>query len=101
MRFKLIRTCYACPEQYDVLNADTGDKIAYLRLRHGRFRMDYPWDGPTVFEGNPIGDGIFDSEEERAVWIGRALLKLREICQDHIAKAEYAAAIKEDMDDVE
>jgi hypothetical protein len=98
MRFKLIRTCFACPEQYDVLNADTGEKIAYLRLRHGRFRMDYPWDGPTVFEGQPDGDGLFENEGERSVWIGRALLKLREICQDHAAIAEYKAAIKEGMD---
>ena len=36
----LVRTCYACPEQYDVFFHDF--QIGYLRLRHGNFTAEYP-----------------------------------------------------------
>lgn len=61
---RLIRTCYACPEQYDVFLEKTGDQIGYLRLRHGWFRADYPdHGGETVYEADPKGDGIFEDDE--------------------------------------
>ena len=60
---KLIETCWACPEQYDVLDPD-GDIVGYLRLRHGRFTAHLDdAAGPVVFEGCPNGDGRFDDEE--------------------------------------
>ena len=37
---ELIKTCHACPEQYDAFFQ--GKQIGYLRLRHGEFRVDYP-----------------------------------------------------------
>lgn len=58
----LERTCYACPEQYDVYFQ--GFLIGYLRLRHGCFRAEYPdVGGTTVFTAYPKGDGIFDADE--------------------------------------
>jgi hypothetical protein len=61
--YQLRCTCPACPEQYDVLTAD-GNKIGYLRLRHGWFRADAPaCGGETVYESNPNGDGMFDDDE--------------------------------------
>lgn len=57
----LYKTCSACPEQYDVyLN---GQCVAYLRLRHGRFRADVPF-GHTVYESTDMeGDGSFETDE--------------------------------------
>lgn len=59
---KLIRTCTAAPEQYDVIN--DGIQIGYLRLRHGHFTAQvHGPHGPVVYEANTIGDGIFDPNE--------------------------------------
>jgi hypothetical protein len=59
---QLVQTCYACPEQYDaVLGSST---IGYLRLRHGRFTVQYPDPtGPVVYQADTIGDGLFDPSE--------------------------------------
>lgn len=59
MQLRLVKTCGACPEQYDVFLGD--DQIGYLRLRHGTFRADYR--GGTVYVGHPDGDGIFTDSE--------------------------------------
>lgn len=60
--YDLKLTCVACPEQYDVfLN---GTQVGYLRLRHGRFRADFPdCGGETVYSAYPNGDGIFEDSE--------------------------------------
>lgn len=59
---ELTRTCFACPEQYEVFK--DGKQIAYYRLRHGEFRVDFPeCGGETIFEASPNGDGIFDDNE--------------------------------------
>ena len=63
---RLIQTCCACPEQYDVFNDATGQQIGYLRLRHGHFRADYPdCGGDTVYESRPRGDGFFEDDERQ------------------------------------
>ena len=63
MRIKLVRTSVAVPEQYDAFD-DSGEQVGYLRLRHGRFRVDFPSDGGrTILEAGPKGDGIFDDDE--------------------------------------
>lgn len=70
--YKLVCTCPACPEQYDVLNSN-GSKVGYLRLRHGHFRADCPaCGGETVYESDTKGDGIFD-DDERIPEITKAL----------------------------
>lgn len=60
-------TCSACPEQYDVWLPNREKKVGYLRLRHGYFRAEaYSGDdeeGPTVYEAQPMGDGIFEDDE--------------------------------------
>jgi hypothetical protein len=61
--YKLVCTCPACPEQYDLFDQD-GKKMGYLRLRHGWFRADAPCCGvDTVYESHPKGDGMFDDDE--------------------------------------
>lgn len=64
--FELRETCGACPEQYDVYR--DGEKVAYLRLRHGAFRADVPNSGgTTVYYSDAVeGDGAFkDHERDR------------------------------------
>lgn len=55
----LVRTCTACPEQYDLLD-EGGNCLAYFRLRHGYFFVECPYlDGELVYEAYPDGDGSF------------------------------------------
>lgn len=70
--YDLVRTCEACPEQYDVYDKHS-KKVGYLRLRHGKFRADYPeCGGETVYESYPDGDGAFE-EYERLHELERAI----------------------------
>lgn len=65
--YRLICTCSACPEQYDVFDDKTTEQVGYLRLRHGMFRADYPECGEeTVYTACPKGDGMFDDNERRS-----------------------------------
>lgn len=74
---RLVCTSPACPEQYDVLDAE-GKQVGYLRLRHGRFRADYPdCGGETVYVSNTKGDGVF-IKEERIPELTNAVRKLLE-----------------------
>ncbi len=58
----LVKTCEACPEQYDVYDGTV--VVGYLRLRHGRFRVDVPTcGGTTIYEASPDGDGMFEDHE--------------------------------------
>jgi len=59
----LVRTCGACPEQYDAFDG-RGRQVGYLRLRHGHFTVDSPDCGDRrVYEARPLGDGCFDASE--------------------------------------
>jgi hypothetical protein len=59
---RLVRTCYACPEQYDAFDGDK--QVGYLRLRHGEFTVHCPdHDGEEVYSAHPYGDGLFVDEE--------------------------------------
>jgi hypothetical protein len=61
---KLEQTCGACPEQYDAFY--NGERVGYLHLRHGHFRVEYPdCGGETVFEAHPNADGIFEPDERQ------------------------------------
>jgi hypothetical protein len=57
----LVKTCDACPEQYDAYDG-RGHKVGYLRLRHGYFRAE-DCRGDTVYEARPEGDGVFEWDE--------------------------------------
>lgn len=73
---KLVCTCGACPEQYDVFDGE--QQVGYLRLRHGWFRADCPdVGGKTVHEAYPRGDGIFN-DDEREAHLVEAVKKIRE-----------------------
>lgn len=69
--YKFVLTCHACPEQYDVFDPE-GKQVAYLRLRHGTFRVDVPdCGGRTIYTANPSGDGIF-YKDERMYYLTKA-----------------------------
>jgi hypothetical protein len=60
--YALYLTCFACPEQYDVIYNDY--MVGYLRLRHGYFAVHCPdVGGHIVYEASTQGDGIFYAEE--------------------------------------
>lgn len=62
MPLRLVLTCGACPEQYDVYDGDR--QVGYIRLRHGALRVDCPdTGGETVYEATPEGDGSFEPHE--------------------------------------
>lgn len=66
--FKL--TCGACPEQYDVLRGD--ERVAYVRLRFGRLRVDVPDVGGETIYVNKFDEeykGIFSDETERVKYL--------------------------------
>lgn len=61
----------ACPEQYDVFK--DGQQVAYYRLRHGGFTVDYPnVSGEEILSEYPNGDGAFDNDE-RLNYLTKAL----------------------------
>lgn len=69
---RLVRTCTACPEQYDVFNGNT--QVGYLRLRHGEFRASCPdYNGKTVYTCCTVGDGMFDDDVERMCELRHAM----------------------------
>ena len=75
--YRLVLTCSACPEQYDVFD-DLGQQVAYFRLRHGGFRVDVPdVGGETIYTANPEGDGIF-KDHERVRYLTEAILAVQE-----------------------
>lgn len=40
--YRLVQTCSACPEQYDVYDIVSGEECGYMRLRNSRFRVTDP-----------------------------------------------------------
>lgn len=75
--YKLVMTCGACPEQYDVFDGK-GKQVAYFRLRHGVFRAECPdVFGERVYRSNPKGDGIF-MQDERMSELTAAIEKVDE-----------------------
>ena len=76
--YTLVKTCDACPEQYDVFR--NGKQVGYLRLRHGSFSVAYPDCGHRIiYFAHPEGDGIFE-DHEREKYLNAAI--------DAIAAAE-------------
>jgi hypothetical protein len=81
--FKLVKTCGACPEQYDVYR--NGEVVGYLRLRHSYFsaRAHGPY-GPTVYVTRDFqGDGAFELDIERDGHIRNALYAIRNALGDN------------------
>lgn len=74
-RITLDQTCYACPEQYDAYL--DGEKVGYLRLRHGYFSVSTKPgpDGIFLWGTETRGDGIFH-EDERDKMLKKARKKI-------------------------
>lgn len=90
----LVKTCSACPQQYDafikdVFAADGLKQVGYLRLRHGYFRVEYPFcGGKIIFEDNPDGDGCFTDREEED-YLEKAKLAIVDKINEEQSKSEY------------
>lgn len=77
-KIEIIKTCGACPEQYDVFVKENNEKIkiGYLRLRWGRFTVEYPSAGGECIYEKTFHDpykGHFDNEEERQHYLDIAI----------------------------
>jgi ABC-type Fe3+ transport system substrate-binding protein len=80
MSLRLVQTCGACPEQYDVFDGD--EQVGYMRLRHGGFTVSYPdVMGETVYSASPEGDGIFEPDE-RDHFIAEGLAAITEAIRE-------------------
>lgn len=67
-------TSGACPEQYEIFK--DGQQVAYYRLRHGEFTVDFPnVTGEEIMCESPNGDGIFDNDE-RLTYLTKAMRKV-------------------------
>mgnify|MGYP003314552521 CR=1 FL=1 len=80
----LEQTCGACPEQYDAYK--NGEKVGYLRLRHGYFRAEC--DDVTVYEALSQGDGCF-TDAERDFYLSEALRAIDEYLLNATGDKEY------------
>lgn len=85
----LVQTCCACPEQYDAYatreaaqKGDESARVGYLRLRHGRFRVECP-PGNIVNHIAADGDGSFTDDERE--------MKLNWACAEIMARCDAAA----------
>lgn len=71
MKLKLVLTCGACPEQYDVFFDEK--EVGYLRLRHGLFRAECH--GEVVYRAELKGDGCFQ-DDERDFYLNQACIAI-------------------------
>lgn len=74
--YRLVLTCGACPEQYDVLDSQ-GNQVAYLRLRHGSYTVTVPdVCGKVIYQAFPQGDGLFD-DDERVMYLKESIKRIQ------------------------
>lgn len=79
-KYIFIKTCDACPEQYDVLREHAaGDQyeIAYARLRHGSFTVQNEPLGEMIYQHTfkePLGQ--FPDEKVRMKYLRKAIKKI-------------------------
>lgn len=80
----LVKTCSACPEQYDAYYK--GAPAGYLRLRWGHFDVTCPGVvGDTVYEAE-VGDGAWTGaflEEEREGHLKAACEAIKKWSNEH------------------
>lgn len=73
---ELRQTCRWAPEQYDVYSTEWGSfkLVGYIRLRHGNFRVDFPYcGGETVYSHSFGGDiGEFSTQKQRRKYLNIA-----------------------------
>lgn len=78
--YKLEVSCSICPEQWDVYDL-LDNRVGYIRLRHGDFRVDYPdCGGKTLIDlcSGEYGDGGFNDEETRSKYLLMAVKAIDE-----------------------
>ncbi len=92
-RLRLVKTCGACPEQYDVYDDDRA--VGYLRLRHGYFRAEFLPTDEVVYTAEVNGDGCFE-DDERVRHLNAACraiaAKLEEVAESNEEEPEYDLA---------
>ena len=74
--YNFIRTCDACPEQYDIYS--NGEKVGYVRLRFGCLTVDY--NNAKVYHHCFRYDeykGSFDTNVEREIFLKLIAKKLK------------------------
>ena len=77
---KFVKTCDACPEQYDVTDS-IGRQVGYVSLRYGGLRCDYPdVGGETIYYADLDDEwlGEFINEKERKLHLNEIADKLLE-----------------------
>ena len=84
--FKLIQTCGACPEQYDIYLEDNDKRVGYMRLRHSHFYVNHISTYQTVYNSWVNGDGIFENEQERHKYISLGLEAIKNIIEKNTTK---------------
>lgn len=95
MKFKLVKTCNACPEQYDVYLGE--NKIGYIRIRHGLMRVDcYAPSERAIYETSIQGDGTFYDDLERVYYLNKACKALERFMKN---EREVSAEPIYDMED--
>lgn len=69
---EFIKTCNACPEQYDVFDKHH-NIVGYVRLRWGSLICKYPNVEGELIYSDSVGEdgwvGMFDSEEQRLFYL--------------------------------
>ena len=73
------RTCWCCPEQYDVCEKD--NMVGYVRLRWGGLRASCPDVGGDEVYFHEFEDGfqgIFDNDEQRMFHLVEIAKKINE-----------------------
>lgn len=98
MTFYFLKTCEACPEQYDVYTKN-GDQVGYVRLRWGTLRVDYPKVGCETIYEYKFEDGMkggFDDQEERDTYLNQIVDTLKPLL--YVTDKECKYEIVEDAD---
>lgn len=81
---RLMKTCDACPEQYDVYQGKL--MVGYIRLRGGRFQVTCPDVGGEEVLCHHFEDqwkGQFDDDGERKIWLDQAKAAIRGWMKDN------------------
>ena len=97
MTFYFLKTCEACPEQYDIYTK-SGQQVGYVRLRWGELRVDYPKCGCDTIYSYKFEDnmkGGFDSQEERDKFLLDIVKALKPLL--YVEDKECFYSIVEDM----
>lgn len=110
MKLEFIKTCGACPEQYDVFD-ENDNQVAYIRLRWGYLSVEY--DGKEIYSHTFSDDmkGSFDNEEERQKYLSIIRKKigwkekvtnfLNNPGKDFVTKEEYDKIMKKGHTEIE